>query len=417
MAAITGLRYSNTSELIAFSCDDLSIRVVDIETRKLVREFWGCVGQVNDFVFSSDGRWVIAASLDSLVRIWDLPTGHLIDVFRVPSTCTALSMSSTGDFLATAHADGMHVNLWSNRSLFMPISTKNVDETTVADISAPLMSDENGTAPVETAFSHEVEQDEEDDGPAVVNEQLGKDMVTLSTVPRSRWQTLLHLDLVKVCISVVYARRWPADRCQERNKPKEPPKAPEKAPFFLPSLSEHGQTDQSSGSKLGKVVEQGLIPERMAVERSRIAKLQGAGRIEGTGSSFTALLRSGQRCGDFEPFTEHLKALNPAKADLEIRSLNPREIEGHSELSTFVAALTSRLVLKKDFELVNAWMAVCLKIHADSVMKCGEQVAGEGNPLREALVLWSQKQEQEGKRLAGLVGYSRGVAGFLRTAR
>lgn len=417
MTAITGLRYSSTSELVAFSCDDLSIRVVDIETRKLVREFWGCVGQVNDFVFSTDGRWVIAASLDSLVRIWDLPTGHLIDVFRVSSTCTALSMSSTGEFLATAHADGMHINLWSNRGLFMPISTKNVDEEVVTEINALSISGENGTAPVETAFLHEVEQDEEDDGPAVVNEQLGKDMVTLSTVPRSRWQTLLHLDLVKVCVPVVYVCHWSADRFQERNKPKQPPKAPEKAPFFLPSLPDHGQTDERSGPKGGEGLELGLIPERMAVERSRIAKLQGPGHTEGTGSPFTALLQSGQQCGDFEPFVEHLKSLNPAKADLEIRSLNPREVQGHSELSIFVTALTSRLVLKKDFELVNAWMAVCLKIHADSVMECSEPLAGEDNPLREALVLWSQKQEQEGKRLAGLVGYSRGVAGFLRSSR
>lgn len=200
MTAVTGLRYSNTSELVAFSCDDLSIRVVDIETRKLVREFWGCVGQVNDFVFSTDGRWVVAASMDSLIRVWDLPTGHLIDVFRVPSTCTALSMSSTGESLATAHADGMQINLWSNRSLFMPVSTKNVDETTVAAISAPSMSGENAIGPVDSAFSRDLEQVEAD-GPAVVTEQLSKNMMTLSTVPRSRWQTLLHLDLVKVHLS------------------------------------------------------------------------------------------------------------------------------------------------------------------------------------------------------------------------
>jgi WD40 repeat protein len=60
-------RYSKASELVAFSCDDLSIRVIDLETRKLVREFWGCVGQVNDFIFSNDGRWIVAASMDSVV--------------------------------------------------------------------------------------------------------------------------------------------------------------------------------------------------------------------------------------------------------------------------------------------------------------------------------------------------------------
>ena len=94
MTAVTSLRYSSSSELVAFSCDDLSIRVVDMETRKIVRELWGCGGQINDFAFSNDGRWIIAAAMDSIVRVWDLPTGHLIDMFRVASTCTSVAMSS-----------------------------------------------------------------------------------------------------------------------------------------------------------------------------------------------------------------------------------------------------------------------------------------------------------------------------------
>lgn len=49
--------------------------------------------------------------------------------------------------------------------------------------------------------------------------QLEGDLVTLTLLPRSRWQTLLNLEVI-----------------QQRNKPKEPPKAPEKAPFFLPTL-------------------------------------------------------------------------------------------------------------------------------------------------------------------------------------
>lgn len=197
MTAITGLRYNSASELVAFSCDDLSIRVVDIETRKVVREFWGCVGQVNDFAFSGDGRWVIAASMDSIIRVWDLPTGHLIDAFRVPSTCTALTMSPTGEYLATAHADGVGINLWTNRSLFMPVSTKNVDEDCITDIHAPTASGESGSGLVEAAFSEDYEQNEPE-GPVLRTEQLAEDMMTLSVVPRSKWQTLLHLDVIKV---------------------------------------------------------------------------------------------------------------------------------------------------------------------------------------------------------------------------
>ncbi len=46
-----------------------------------------------------------------------------------------------------------------------------------------------------------------------------EEMISLSSLPKSRWQTLLNIETIK-----------------KRNKPKEAPKAPEKAPFFLPTL-------------------------------------------------------------------------------------------------------------------------------------------------------------------------------------
>ena len=46
---------------------------------------------------------------------------------------------------------------------------------------------------------------------------LSEDLVTLSTLPKSRWYNLQQLDIIK-----------------QHNKPKQPPKQPKKAPFFLP---------------------------------------------------------------------------------------------------------------------------------------------------------------------------------------
>lgn len=200
MTSINGLRYSRTSELVALGCDDLSIRVVDVETRKVIREFWGCIGQINDFSFSNDGRWIIAASMDSTIRVWDLPTGHLIDVFRVSSTCTSVTMSSTGEFLATAHADGLGISLWSNRSLFVPISTQNVDDRKIGSVGIPASTVESASGVIEAAFSEENEEDEVD-GPLPTIGQLSENMVTLSVVPKSKWQTFLHLNLVKVFLT------------------------------------------------------------------------------------------------------------------------------------------------------------------------------------------------------------------------
>lgn len=96
-------------------------------------------------------------------------------------------------------------------------------------------------------------------------------------------------------------------------------------------------------------------------------------------------------------------------------------------------ALTAQLKTKRDFELVNAWMAVFLKVHGDVVGDVSGNDenendgagAGDGDreaeathaALREALGEWKVEQEREGKRLAELVGYCRGIVGFLRSTR
>ena len=107
-------------------------------------------------------------------------------------------MSPTGEFLATAHAGSIGISLWSNRSLFMPVSTKNLDENVIENVGLPATSGEGGAGLIEAAFVDTTELDEED-GPVLATEQLQHDMMTLSLVPKSRWQSLIHLDTIRVC--------------------------------------------------------------------------------------------------------------------------------------------------------------------------------------------------------------------------
>jgi U3 small nucleolar RNA-associated protein 21 len=118
------------SGLLAVVCDDIVVRVVDIETRRIVRELGGFRGRVLDIVcylsafciqdfnayniqaFSPDSRWLVTASLDSIIRTYDVPTGCLIDAFRTSSVATSIAFSPTNDFLATAHVDSVGVYLW-----------------------------------------------------------------------------------------------------------------------------------------------------------------------------------------------------------------------------------------------------------------------------------------------------------------
>ena len=375
MSAIMASEYHEQSDLIALCCDDLSIRVIDTETKKLVRELWGCLGQISDFCFSNDGRWIIAASMDSVIRVWDLPTGHLINAVRLESPCTALAFSDTGEYLATAHADGVGVNIWNNRTLFAHVPTRLIGEDEIIDAIAPTASGEDGHGLIEAAFEAEELSDSEQPADTLVSsDQLSKEMETLSLVPKSRWQTLLHIDAIRA-----------------RNKPKEPPKPPEKAPFFLPSLDAAKPTTPSTTEQ----AEARITP----AERSRIMKLDRSN----TESPFTTMLRTSSKTRDYTPFIEHLKSLPPSAADIELRSLNPHE------LVPFVESLTWRLRQRRDYELVQAWMAVFLRLH-------GEIVPSDA-ALRAALGVWRKEQADEGRRLGELVGYCGGVVGFLRSAR
>jgi len=68
MTTVTGIRYHQPSDLVALSCDDSSIRIVDIETKKLVRELFGCKGTITDFVSESSSsiRWKLTNVTDLL---------------------------------------------------------------------------------------------------------------------------------------------------------------------------------------------------------------------------------------------------------------------------------------------------------------------------------------------------------------
>jgi U3 small nucleolar RNA-associated protein 21 len=232
MTTITRCRYHSPSDLLAFSCDDGFIRVVDAETKNTIREFWGCEEGINDFTFSSDGRWLVAASGDSIIRVWDLPTSHLIDAIRLDRPCKALAFSSSGEYLAVATEGELGVQIWTNKTLFKHVPTRQISTRALARITAPSTSGEGGQGLLEAAF--EDDEPEEDDTVAPSVEQLSRDIVTLSLVPKSRWQTLLHLDLIK-----------------KRNKPTEAPKALEKAPFFLGSLNNLESRLESSAIDIG----------------------------------------------------------------------------------------------------------------------------------------------------------------------
>jgi U3 small nucleolar RNA-associated protein 21 len=382
MTKILGLRYHPNSDLIALSCDDGSVRVLDIETKKLVRELWASQShaalQILDYTFSNDGRWIISAASDSTVRVWDLPTGHLIDAMKLPNQVNTVAFSPSGEFLATGMDNEVGVHIWTNRTLFTHVSTRQIKEDDIATVTAPTASGEGGVAVVEAAAAEDDEEEDIDETTVPIMDQLSDKITTLSLVPKSRWQTLLHLDVIRA-----------------RNKPKEAPKAPEKAPFFLPSVGQD-KTDDA------------LAPLTQD-PTSRISSSALASRSSAATSTnqFTRYLASAEQTSEYTSLLTYLSSLPPSAADIAIRTLDTTE--PYTELRTFVQALTARLRERRDYELVQAWMSVFLRLHGDVVVREAELV-GE-------LKKWQEEAKRERERVGGLVGYSVGVVGWVRSAR
>ena len=395
---ISILRHHRANDLLALACDDLAVRIVDRATRRPVRELHGCAAPITDLRLSPDGRWAVATSLDAALRVWDLPSGHLIDALRLDAPAAALALSPTGEFLATAHAGSRGVRVWSNRALFAsapPTRALPADALVRATADAPGAVGMAGAAPLDAAFDEEADREDDPDAPAPLSavDELSAGLTTLSLLPRARWTTLLHLEALAA-----------------RNKPVEPPKAPEKAPFFLPALN-------SASGQMPRRDDASAAPQAPdPAERIRAARL-----LRDAGDRpFTALLHAtSNREAELEAFVVHLKSLPPSTADAEIRSLRGGNMGGlvgdsGNELVLFVRAMAARARQRKDYECVQAWIAVFLRVH-------GEALAGmegrEGEAAVAALEEWTAVSKREAERLGALVGYCSGVLGFLRNGR
>jgi len=315
--------------------------------------------------------------MDSIVRVFDLATGHLIDAFK-NSTCTNIAFSSTGEFLATAHAGETGIHIWNNKSLFMQISSRQIDEE--KDL-IDLTKSAEFQAPSQLAIMDEQDEQQQEiaqlEGTDTVD-QLDASLLTLSLLPQSRWQTLLNLESIR-----------------QRNKPIQPPQKPKAAPFFLGSTLTNGQTSGDL-APLEADMTQAVSEE----EKSRISRLSS---LQPVRSVLSTHLDTFATDGQTDELVTHLSGLSPSAADLDIRSLTMQE------MANFVHALTAHLQQRRDFELVNTWMAVFLKLH-------GEFVSGV-DEIRVAVTKFQEAMNSEEARLSQSVGWARGVVEFLRSSR
>ena len=64
-----------------------------MEAGRLVRQLKGHSDRITDLSISSDGRWLLAASMDAHLRVYDIPSARLLQV--PTSSTTAITLTPT----------------------------------------------------------------------------------------------------------------------------------------------------------------------------------------------------------------------------------------------------------------------------------------------------------------------------------
>ena len=238
----TKLSHVRDSDLAAMALEDFSVVMFDCAALTVVRRFGGgnaChEGPITDLGFSPDGRNLFTSSLDSTIRVWDVPTNTCIDWLKFKTPPTSLTVSPTGEFLATVHAGQIGINIWSDRSYYQRVQTSGVG------LVYPICMDD----PVPVAEGHGLAEQEElelrdsvtkastqanpEEATGTIATAKEAGLVTLSGLPPAHWKNLFHLELVK-----------------ERNRPSEAPQKPPSAPFFLQWRSGESMTVERSGAE------------------------------------------------------------------------------------------------------------------------------------------------------------------------
>ncbi|KAF6265106.1 WD40 repeat-like protein [Scenedesmus sp. NREL 46B-D3] len=339
-AAATHLALHTGSDLAAVGCVDRVVRLVDIEACRVVRRFSGHSDRLTDLAISADCRWLLTAGMDCTLRVWDIPASQCLQVMHMGTPVTSLSLSGSQDLLATAHVNKRGVFLWSNQLMFGdPASVATYSEDPVPVHLPRIAAASSGKQQQQQQQQHKTDAS---GTPA----PLGPNLATLSLLPRSQWENLLHLDTIKA-----------------RSKPLAPPKKPEAAPFFLPTVpglsrnpvfAADGSTKEAGGAE--------------------------AGEAAAAPSAFVALLRSSKAAGDFASFVSHLRSLSPAALDLELRAMmvlegsEPEEAADEQseevvDVALLLEALQGELDAARNFEMVQALLARVLVVHGDTLMR------------------------------------------------
>lgn len=339
---INFFRTNNENNFLAVAMEDFTIKIIDITSYKTckgpIRELDSHAGQLTDIAFSRDNYWLISSSMDASIKIWDIPSGNLIDQFKTNSPCVSLDISPDGVTLATSHSEYLGVFLWSRREFNM----RAIDVTQQPRlVSLP-------------ECAQEIEEEEtgnEEDDVVTEREQIG-DLITMSGLPTSLWLNLLDIEQIK-----------------ERNKLKQPKKKMKPAPFFLPTV-------QSLDFQFDVSKKEENKPQSKIISAKNFKNY----------TVFGNLLHDSIESNDFSKVLEKIKSFGPSAVVFEINSLDSSVGGSVDIMLQFMKFLNWMFETRTNYDIASAYYGMFMKCHANTI--ASEEV------LAEYFKIVSEKQEK-----------------------
>lgn len=307
------------TDLLCIATDQFELRIFDMEQQKEVRRFMKN-SQIKQVIFSPNGRWILSATTNKNIYVFDVLTSKIIDWFYFSDCVTSLAFSSDGALLATTHKNRLGVNIWVNK---VYISNVFIEK----DLSKPFFIETNSIRSEEKINGESNEEKKNCFNlmflPTNIEKlQLNQNLISLSSLPKITRRNLINWDFIL---------KSTKPNSKEKNN----------IPFFFPNVGISTTLEWNT-----KILKQ----KRKLDKFSTVSKLI---RLIREGSDSEAL--------------KHLVNLTPIKGDTEIRSIGLNFEYEIEELHYVMQFFERQLFKKQNFDILQAYLHLFLKIHHDKI--------------------------------------------------
>lgn len=321
-----------------------AVSVIDLHADRKARTI-AVTDRVTALTWSNGGKWLVMATADAKMIIYDIPTAAIVDRIEFASPCIAALFTGNNGYLVTSHEGGRGaIRVWQNVALLhgpglLRPGFYQMDsaEHVIAGSAEELKAVPTGSIAVRDGEFH------------------------LSEGPRTRWQQILKLDEIKL-----------------RNKPSRPAEKPKSAPFFLPV--------RYQGVEPVFIAEAGEVAaDEPEVKRQRSE----------TESGFLKLVDAKK----FNAVALHLVSQTPSGVHICIADL---EDGGDDSIAAFVDFLAAETESGRNLDLVATWVALFAKQYGP-VLRGRAVFAAPMARLAAAAIAANTRFEQETNQLQCLL--------------